>query len=97
MEESPPVTVKVDLPKRVYDFLKNEAKLRNKTVEEYVDLTIQADVAGTLINITSDQGGKPEELAFDLGLDGYISEGKKQWADYDGAPSPDRRQNRSWD
>lgn len=91
------VTVKVDLPKRVHDFLRNEARLRNKTVEEYVDFTIQADIAGTLVQIASEGKAKPEELAFDLGLDGYISEGKRQWADYDGAPLPDRRQNRSWD
>jgi hypothetical protein len=81
MEES--VTLQVELPRRVYDFLKNQAKERNKTVEEYLDFIVQVDIAGTLLCIVSDQGGDPEELAFDLGLDGYISEGKRQCVGYE--------------
>lgn len=85
--------MKLELPKRVYDFIKNQAKQWNKTVEEYVDFCIQLDVAGTLAELTMDERQTPDELAFDLGLDSYIIEARKSFADYD--PTPLLRKPRS--
>lgn len=81
MEEN--VTLQVKVPRNVYLFLKHEANERNKTVEEYLDFIIQTDIAGDLLCMVYDQGSDLEELAFDLGLDGYISEGRRQWVGYE--------------
>ncbi|MDG6961584.1 MAG: hypothetical protein JRM89_04025 [Nitrososphaerota archaeon] len=83
MDEKETVALKIELPKRAYDFIRNEAKSLNKTVEEYIDVCIQESIAGTLIAITmGDRRLHPDELAVDLGLDTYISEGKKLYVDY---------------
>ncbi|MDG6914003.1 MAG: hypothetical protein JRN44_01120 [Nitrososphaerota archaeon] len=79
-EEGSSYTVKLELPKEAYDFIKNEAKRENKTVEEFVDLCIQTEIASRLICLVYDEKRSPEELAIDLGLDGYIVEGKKAYA-----------------
>jgi hypothetical protein len=88
-------TVKLELPKRVYDFIRSQAKQWNKTVEEYVDFCVQLDVASTLVELTMDERQTPDELAFDLELDSYIVEARKKFADYDLIPllrKPQRRQ-----
>lgn len=78
--------MKLELTKRVYDFVKNQAKQWNKTVEEYVDFCVQLDVAETIVELTMDERQTPDELAFDLGLDSYIVEARKKFADYDLIP-----------
>ena len=83
MDEEETVALRIELPKRVYDFIRNEARSLNKTVEEYIDVCIQESIAGTLIAITlGDRRLHPDDLAGDLGLDTYISEGKKLYMDY---------------
>jgi hypothetical protein len=87
------VTLQLEVPKRVYDFIKNHAKEFNKTVEEYIDLVIQKDIAEVLAIKTRGHKEGPEELASDLGLDTYIMEGKKWVIAFDLAHGPKTRQS----
>ncbi|MDG7010278.1 MAG: hypothetical protein JRN43_01915 [Nitrososphaerota archaeon] len=73
MDEKEVVVLRIELPKQVYDFIRNDGKKFGRTPEEEVDRSVREKVAERLIEMTREKGEDPGRLAFDLALDEYIA------------------------
>ena len=95
MDEKENVALKIELPKRVYDFIKNEGRRFGRSPEEEVDRSIREKMAERLIEMTREKGEDPGRLAFDLALDDYIAPVKDCFFGYEEGLHPAKRHQRT--